>query len=284
MRVLWISDFGIKHSIGGAQRSNHLVIEEGKKQGHSITEFNYDSNHSLLNNGYDLVVSSNLEILYNNFPDIIQHVVSRPQRHVRLEHDSNRYLKPEDRELLFDSCDKAFFLTNFHYNQFVDMYGEIFRNVEIVPDPIDTDLFYDYGQKREDPILYIGYMHYLKGTDSFFEYVSENADKNFAMAAWGTPHYERIARSFSNIEWLGIRDHKEMAKLYNQYKVLHYHPVFFEPFCRTVGEALLCGMELNCNDLIGSLHHFKEVGREEFIRQSNTATQMFWDKAEECFV
>ena len=148
MKVLWISDFGITHNIGGAQRSNQLVIEEGQRQGHSITEFNYDSNNSVLNDSYDLTISSNLEVLSRNLPEIIQYIVSNSKRHARIEHDSNRYLQPHDRKLLFGSCDKAFFLTKFHYNQFTEMYGDIFKNVIIVPDPIDANFFLRY-QSRE---------------------------------------------------------------------------------------------------------------------------------------
>ena len=33
MKVLWVSDYTLKHSQGGAQRSNNLIIEEGKKRG-----------------------------------------------------------------------------------------------------------------------------------------------------------------------------------------------------------------------------------------------------------
>ena len=95
-----------------------------------------------------------------NLPEIIQYIVSNSKRHARIEHDSNRYLQPHDRKLLFGSCDKAFFLTKFHYNQFTEMYGDIFKNVIIVPDPIDANFFYDTNQDREEKVLYIGYMHY----------------------------------------------------------------------------------------------------------------------------
>ena len=43
MNVLWVADFSLKHNIGGAQRSDAILIEEGRKLGHTITEFNIDS-------------------------------------------------------------------------------------------------------------------------------------------------------------------------------------------------------------------------------------------------
>ena len=33
MRVLWITDFGIHHNIGGSQRTDSFIIEEGKRRG-----------------------------------------------------------------------------------------------------------------------------------------------------------------------------------------------------------------------------------------------------------
>ena len=110
MKVLWISDFGISHSIGGAQRSNQIMIDEGVRRNHLITEFNYNTDRNVLNHNYDLVVSSNLEILSRSYSDIVTYI-SSANKHVRLEHDANRYLSQENREILFGSCDKAFFLT-----------------------------------------------------------------------------------------------------------------------------------------------------------------------------
>jgi len=164
------------------------------------------------------------------------------------------------------------------------MYGDIFINVEIVPDPIDTNIFYNKQEDRIDQILYVGFMHRLKGTENFFEYVLQHPDQRFAMAAWGDSKYISIAKSIDNIEWLDAVDYLEMPLLYNKYKTLYYHPIGFEPFCRSVGEAVLCGMELDCNGLVGSLHHLQEVGREKFVKQCNEASQMFWDRVEGCYV
>ena len=35
------------------------------------------------------------------------------------------------------------------------------------------------------------------------------------------------------------------------------------------------------NDFIGSLHHYNEVGKEEFISGCNNATQSFWKNIDE---
>ena len=123
-------------------------------------------------------------------------------------------------------------------------------------------------------------MHYLKGTHNFFDYVSANPQLEFVMASWGESQYEHAARSMHNIEWLDRIPHNEMCSLYNKYSTMYYHPVGFEPFCRSVGEALMCGMEINSNDLIGSIHHYKQVGHATFVQQCNEAAQTFWNTVE----
>ena len=46
-------------------------------------------------------------------------------------------------------------------------------------------------------MLYAGFMHMLKGTEGFFNYVLQNPDKEFVVAGWGSPLYEFLATSHS---------------------------------------------------------------------------------------
>jgi hypothetical protein len=54
MKVLLISDFGVEHNSGGAQRSNQIIIDEGRSRGHTVRSFHYDSNFSLLLDSYEI--------------------------------------------------------------------------------------------------------------------------------------------------------------------------------------------------------------------------------------
>ena len=91
MKVLWVADFGLQHNIGGAQRTNDLIIQEGLRQGIEIEYFFHDSDLSLLNQNYDVLVSNNLELIATNRPDVFNYIINHPY-HVRYEHDSNSYL------------------------------------------------------------------------------------------------------------------------------------------------------------------------------------------------
>jgi glycosyltransferase involved in cell wall biosynthesis len=278
MKVLWVADFGLKHNIGGAQRTDSLIIKEGENRGHSIQFFNYDTPSDLLQGEYDLVVSGNLENLHRR-DDVFSFLLNHSY-HVRYEHDSNAYLPQQMRKDLFASTRRTFFLSEFHHKTFKELYGDIFQSVDIVTSPIDVGQFKDKGLQRDDKTLYVGFMHFLKGTQAFFKTVLTNPDRQFVMAAWGQPNLERTARSFKNVEWLGKVDYEGMPDLFNKYKTLYYHPAKFEPFCRSVGEAMLCGIELDCGDNIGAIHDLNAYGLDGVRERCNKSPSKFWDLIE----
>ena len=276
MKVLLVSDFGIRHSLGGAQRSNQLILDEGLQRGHDVSVYHYDTDQSVLWDNYDIVISSNLEVISMSNPMVLQYCATS-NNHVRLEHDFCRYLDNNIREYLYTSCKKSFFLTNYHYKKFVEYYGDYFVNVEIVPDPIDKSKFYNMELKRKDDILYVGFMHPLKGTDNFINYVINNKDKTFTVAGWGDNRYEDCMISEPNVNFLGKIDYVDMVQLYNSHKQMYYKPEFDEPFCRAVGEALMCGVKIiGDSDKIGSLHMLEE-DPVNFASKCNHAAKTFWE-------
>jgi hypothetical protein len=111
-------------------------MNRGTELGHEIVSYNYDSDLSILFDDYDLIISSNLEVISRSVNGVVNYLNSQTN-HVRLEHDMNMYLSNEDRKLLWENCRISFFLTEFHYECFKKHYGDYFVNVQIVPDPID---------------------------------------------------------------------------------------------------------------------------------------------------
>jgi glycosyltransferase involved in cell wall biosynthesis len=276
MNILWISDFSILHSPGGAQRSDEIIIKKGRQMGLNITHFTCDSDPELFKNSYDHVISANLELLNQKYPFIIDYL-SSAKAHSRIEHDMNRYLSQSKRHQLYTSCKNAFFLTEYHYNLFKNHYGDYFINVRIVPDPIDSSIFFDNKNNREDKVLYVGFMHEFKGTFDFFRYAIDNPQIQFIVAGWGEKIFEHLATSIPNIEFLGKVSHEKMPELYNKYKTFIYFPRIDEPFCRAAGEAALSGMEMMINDKIGCIHEMKRLGMNDFINKCNTASFDFWN-------
>ena len=71
-----------------------------------------------------------------------------------------------------------------------------------------------------------------------------------------------------------------MPNLYNKYESIFYNPVLPEPFCRSICEALLCGMKIlsSSSKMIGCLNELESVGEEKFKFNCENATQIFWEK------
>jgi len=277
MKILWISDFDISNNPGGSQRTDDEVIKAGQHQ-HQITRFNLQSDEGLLTaDTYDAIVSNNLEHLRSRRPTVFQFIIKHPN-HIRFEHDSNAYLTTDDRKLLFGSTKRTFFLSEYHHHQFIELYGNIFHNVSIITSPIDLDKFKTLTsqEERQDAILYIGFLHFLKGTHTFFSHVLNNPDTQFVMASWGDKNLERTARSFKNVKWLGTVKYDAMPALFNQYKKLYYHPAKFEPFCRSVGEAILCGMDLDVAGNIGAVHDLQRYGIDKLREMCGKSKHTFW--------
>ena len=280
-KVLWISDFDLDTAPGGAQRSDFLIIEKAKLLGISIKKTNKDNVLDIENfDAFDMIVTSNVTVILNENPHLLDHISSH-KNHVRLEHDSNEHISPEQRKKLFSNCSKTIFLSEYHYSFFKKLYGDIFQNVEIIYDPINIKTFKNKKQEREDKILFAGYMHELKGADRFFEYVLDNPDKNFVIAGFTSSQiYHILAQKIKNIEYLGRVNHDKMPEIFNKYKAMFYSPLVREPFCRSVAEAVLCGMDIltDQQDKIGSLQEIKKVGIEEFGNKCNNAAKTFWEK------
>jgi len=278
-KILWLADYDLDVAPGGAQRSDKIIIDQGKLLGYNILKLNHETYNSSINiYDYDVIITSNLCVLSAKNPDLINKI-SKHKCHIRLEHDSNEYLKQEDRIKLFASCVKSIFLSDFHISFFKQKYGDIFKNVEIIYDPIDFHNFRNLNLKREDKILYAGYMHPLKGSFEFFDFALSNPNQQFVLAGWTDNNIlNHLAKSIKNIEYLGLIKYEEMPHIYNKYKYMFYNPNLNEPFCRSVAEAVLCGMLIltSKESKIGCLEEISKIGIEKFRQECGKAGLKFW--------
>ena len=125
-------------------------------------------------------------------------------------------------------------------------------------------------------------MYPLKGTGSFFELALRNPDKKYAIAGWSDYQtYNFLSVNVPNIEYLGLVEYEQMPKIYNKYKTLYYEPNLREPFCRSVAEAITCGMLImtNSQSKIGCFYDIKKYGIEKFKQNCKNASVDFWNKA-----
>lgn len=279
MNILFISDFSLNHNSGGAQVSNDIVIKKGLELGHNITLHNYDSSPLNLIYKYDLIISSNLELINQTSKYLFDFIVNH-SNHVRLEHDSCLYLSKENRELLFKSSKINFFLSQFHLDFFKNLYGDIFNNTEIVYDPINTSLFYNDNSEKLYDIIYCGLIHPLKGLNNLIDFCKKNPQRKIDIFGWSED--KNIINQLSSLTNVNLHNkvsHSEIAEIFRKSKYIYHAPIVNEPFCRMVGEALLCGCEFIGNESkVGSLQEFKKYGIDNFKNKCSNAANLFWEK------
>lgn len=282
MKVLFISDFGLKHNSGGAQVSNDEIIKQGEKMGHEIILHNFDSSPVDFLQSFDVVVSSNLEAINQTSPEKINYI-NNHDFHVRLEHDSCSYLTKSAREELFRSSKINFFLSEFHLSFFIEFYGNIFDNVEFLPDPIDSSIFkIDKNKDKIYDIVYCGFLHPLKGFNNLVEYAKNNSDRKFDIFGWSENGIEQNFKNINNIRFHGKVKQKEMASIYQSSVGVFHYPLVNEPFCRMIGESIMCGINDFHGDMskIGSYLEYKKNGLNHFSTECSLATSNFWQKIE----
>ena len=284
MRVLFVSDLTLeRNKVGGAQLSNSFIVERGKQLGHEIVEHDYGSSIVDFLSTYDLLISSNLEAISNRSPEKLNFILKHPN-HVRIEHDSCSYLQEETRKSLFKSSKKNFFLSKYHISFFRELYGDFFENIEIVYDPIDTDIFSLKDTPKIYDVVYCGYIHPLKGSDNLIKFARNNPDRTLDIFGWSstqTPDdLKKYFQTESNVNYRGVVEHEEIASVFQQSKAIFHNPLVREPFCRMVAEALLCGVEelIGDKNKIGSYLEFQDVGYENFKDGCKNAATKFWDK------
>lgn len=280
MNILFISDFSISEKYGGAEISNGILIEEGRRLGHTITEFTVNSSPITLLQNYDLVISSNFCALnYNDRNRFIYNFIVNHPNHVRLEHDSCMYFSKEDREKLFTSSKKNFFLTEFHANFFKEFYGNYFSNIEIVYDPIDIDRFIDVGCERIYDIVYCGFLSDLKGANNLIEFANKNLDRNITIFGWSEDQsiIDKINLT-KNIVLKERIQHSLIHEIYQKSKFVFHAPRINEPFCMMVDEALLCGCSfIGDYEKIGSYKEIQKNGIENFKIKCKESKEIFWN-------
>lgn len=279
MKVLFISDFTLKQRQGGAQVSNKILIDKGKELGLDIKEHDHNSSITDFFSHYDLVINSNLEAISKISPEKIPLILKLPNS-FRLEHDSCSYLQDDVRLELFSAANKTFFLSDYHYSFFKDLYGDYFHNVEIVYDAVDTSKFKKSTEEKKHDVVYCGYLHPLKGLNNLLRFASQNPDRNIDIFGWGEISPDRIFKDYPNIKFNGPRDYADIPAILQSAKAIFHHPIVREPFCRMVGEAILCGVEdiIGDKSKIGAYLEFEKVGYDAFKNSCENAPSLFWEK------
>ena len=278
MKVLFISYFTLQQREGGAQVSNNILIKKGKELGYEIKEHSHSSSVTDFLTSYDLVINSNLEVISKISPEKLPFILKMPNS-IRLEHDSCSYLHDNIRLELFSKSKKNYFLSNFHFDFFKKLYGDYFHDIEIIYDPIDTQVFKKSDCDKQYDVVYCGYLHHLKGFNNLLKFAKENPNRNIDIFGWADFSTKGFFDKYPNIKHNGQIDHSEIAQVFQKSNAIFHSPIVNEPFCRMVAEALLCGVEEIIGDKskIGSYLEFEKIGYDKFKDRCEYAASKFWE-------
>lgn len=283
MKVLYVTDFSLRQCLGGSQRTTSFILEEGRKRGHEVREFNHDSpiTQIYLRN-YDLIISSNLEALMQseNASEIFNFLVKHP-KHVRYERDSCLYLHPQNRKLLFEKARLNVFLSDFHLEFFREMYGDYFHDTHVIPPYLDVERFKPAEGEKEYDVVYCGFLHPLKGSDALADYAIKNPQRKITIFGWGDEKIIKELDDMHNVEFKGKLEYDEIPAMLQKTRHIFHCPVVNEPFCRMIGEAMFCGAEfVGDKHKIGAVQDIKEFGLDQVRTNCSNANKDFWDLIE----
>jgi glycosyltransferase involved in cell wall biosynthesis len=275
-KILWINDLSVQMHPGGAQRTINLFMEHGKRLGHKVFGFYHDSDPTLLYEKYDYIVSSNIIMLHQKIPNLIEFLASL-NNHIRYECDSNEYLSLERRQLLYNNTRLAIFLSELHRDLFLKVYKIQPNDIEIIYPPIGPE-FHNFNQKREEAILWTGLFHPLKGIQKLIDYIKKYPEKKYVFTGFNIPQ-----TTDTNIVSLEYVKYQDMPKIYNKYTEFFFHPtgvhpLYIEPFSRTYAEAAFCGMKMNTSKNLGALLEIEKYGLEIIKERCNNAKNFLWKR------
>lgn len=281
MDILYITDFSLEEAPGGAQRSIDFIIKHGEKIGHNITQLNYRSSPTALLKNYDAIITSNFEAIYRGGQShVIEYVLKHPC-HIRNERDSASYFSKRDRKIFFASTKLNIFLSDFHLSFFQDLYGDLFKNNSIVYPYIDTSKFKNKKNNKIYDILYCGYLHPLKGLHNMLNFAQQNPDRKITVFGFGDEKDVNKLRGIKNVDFMGKVGHDEVADIFNQSEYIFHDPEVNEPFCRMVGEAMLCGTKFIGNSKkIGAVQAINNLGLDQVREDCLKSNEIFWDLIE----
>lgn len=135
-------------------------------------------------------------------------------------------------------------------------------NTIIIPNPYDDDIFKEIpGIKRDHDVIFAGRLVTLKGVDILLKAVKSAKDRGraFKVTIAGSGPEEQnlkiMARDLgiiSYINFIGPKDKKELAVMFNRHKVMALPSRGIEAYPLSIIEAISCGAVVAASDAGGN--------------------------------
>lgn len=252
MKIGWISDYNIDTRKGGAQLTDHFVIQELVKE-HEVIQyglFNVLSSDMMLD--CDFYVISNWVNLFKfeNARNLLK-LITQKGNYIRFIHDYDGTSNTEESHVLYeklemlhniyDNSHANVFLSPLHMKTYCSRYKLIHSDI-CIPPYIDGDEFQDRKLKRVNRGLALGELAIHKGFYQLYELAQK--------AQFDIDFYNFNFGSTIDLGYLHLKppvDYGLVPYLFNIYHEFFHYPQWEEPFGRTIAEAHLSGIRVTCN-------------------------------------
>lgn len=290
MNFIWIQDFDIVTSQGGAQLTDRSHFLEGVRRGHQMELLTpatgvspvftdakkgatvIASNPVFLNvDVFNKFIEKDIPFIYffHDYHPLCKYRLFYPMSG-QCRHEC--YLKERWLPILLHAK-MLVWLSPLHRQAWLWACPELEHlPYAIIPSPVDPTQFYPMGLDREG-VIAVQSLHEFKGRELVLKWVEEHPEVRVTMVG-GNPFPQiPLPANCTYHEWV---PQEQLNELYNRHKALLHLPMNPMPYDRTAAEAYLAGCDIIGNDLIGALSFDWWHDRDTVRKHSISSSTDFW--------
>ncbi|MEA1940016.1 MAG: hypothetical protein U9N03_05065 [Candidatus Caldatribacteriota bacterium] len=274
--IVWIQDM---EKLGGAELSNKVVVDEGRKEGFNIVEMTpYNFSRELLRKAKLIILNNIWYFGVGQMESILECLFEDKIPYVKYEHDMRELSRLGFSLPLFKHAVMDVFISPMHLTKHLDKM-EIPRSL-VLPLAIDVDRWKPNKIKRikNRVVNTCGKLH-SKGLMNMKTFVDSHPDKEFVFY---TSENKLVKQMFANNERVKLNKPVKngyLPRSYNGAEYLVHLPDTFWAGERIVFEAVLCGCKVIMNENVGHASWDWDWEDEKFLRKElKQAPIKFWEE------
>lgn len=268
-KVIWVSDRNYPEYNGGAERTDYVIREAGKKLGIDIEWTN-----DIPKNEADFYVISNIHLWSD---DKAREFLDQEPKTLFFVHDPLMHS-------WYTQAIRQSFCTVFMSPRHAKAYTKKFLvpNHFIQPhgiEPKDLERFKPLPKK--DYYLYVGDMNDYKGIGNVYQWAIDNPKEE--VRCWGR-NFARFPFFADNFKYYGFLPEKWLAKILGEARYFIHLPNLVDPCPRMIMFAYLAGCTVIGNDNIGlSSYDWPWDDKEKIKEILKKAPKEFWYKVDKFY-
>lgn len=267
-RVAWISDRSYPEYKGGAEKTEYVLMEIGRKK-YSLTIDYWDKKPD---KEYDFCIIGNT----HTWPPEKVFDLIEDKKFAFFSHD------PLSKEQTWTLLRKAFcviFMSPAHEEYYTKKF-EIKNSIYQPPAFEEEELESFHSEKKEEYALYIGDLNEYKGIQNVYSYAKDHPDMEFKIFG---RNFVNANFTLPNFKYYGWLPKERMQEELGKAKYFIHLPSLVDPGPHMVIKAYLSDCELIVNRNVGVLS-FKEWNwedKEDIKKKLREFQNTFWERLNE---